>query len=194
MDGESFNCLNCDCEIKYPTKPVLYCSECCKQEAELIRYARACSEDGRIEYEDVQQAIQIKLAHVLAGGYDLKRRTLPKPLRDKVIERDHGECVICGENGEEIDHINGPDNCLENLQLLCSDCHRDKTLESIEAADPNDPKYAAMAKRHIAILERIDSPTPKRLCDQDDWSKKWRDYISERRIILNSKTTPSNTE
>ena len=194
MNGESFKCLNCDADIKYPTSPVLYCSECCKQEAELIRYARACTKDGRIKYQDVQEAIQIKLAHVLAGGYDRKRRTLPQSLRDKVIERDHGECVICGEDGEEIDHIAGPDNGLDNLQLLCSDCHRNKTLESIETVDPDDPIYAVIAEKHEDIINRIDSPTPMRLCDQDDWNTKWRDYISERRKILNSKTKPSITE
>ena len=192
MNGDSFKCLNCNGEIKYPISPVLYCSECCKQEAELIRYTRACNEDGRIEYEDVQQAIQIKLAHVLAGGYDRKRRTIPQAIRDQVFERDMKECVLCGEKGEEIDHINGPDGCLENLQLLCSDCHRNKTLESIEVADPDDPIYAVIAGRHKKILERIESPVPLRLCDQDDWSIKWREYMAERRKALNAKTKPLN--
>lgn len=191
MNGESFDCLNCDGEIKYPTSPVLYCSQCCKQEAELIRYARACNEVGRVEYEDVQQAIQIKLAHVLAGGYDRKRRTVSQELRDQVFERDQRECVICGEEGNEIDHINGPDNCLVNLQLLCSDCHRNKTLESIEVADPDDPRYAVIEERYKKILERIESPIPLRLCDQDDWSEKWRDYTTERRKALSAKTKPS---
>lgn len=54
-------------------------------------------------------------------------------LRSKVIRRDRGRCVKCGAKGTEVDHIrnvaDGGRWVLENLQLLCEDCHQIKIQE-----------------------------------------------------------------
>ncbi|MGZ0151886.1 HNH endonuclease [Kribbella sp. WER1] len=54
-------------------------------------------------------------------------------IRAQVIRRDHGLCVVCGEPGEEVDHIvpkhpphYGTDD-MANLRLLCRECHAPKS-------------------------------------------------------------------
>ncbi len=52
-------------------------------------------------------------------------------IRPKVIERDHGKCILCGgAHYEEVHHIKyrsaGGKNNIENLCCLCWHCHRIK--------------------------------------------------------------------
>src|SRR5438045_4023628 len=84
-----FPCPNCD---KLLTEAKLYCSELCRQEAKFIRYARSCRSDGRDLQPDVRDAIQIRLALILGGGYPEQARQLPDSIRQAVIERDGGRC------------------------------------------------------------------------------------------------------
>lgn len=66
----AFICLNCDQPIEI-TKPVkLFCSEACADEAKFVRYYRRCKLDGRLNQTDVQEALAIRFAHIMAGGYN----------------------------------------------------------------------------------------------------------------------------
>jgi hypothetical protein len=101
-----YACLNCDEEVILDTAPYkLHCSEGCSQEAEL--HLRRCTKDGRIHEPDVAEAIQIRLAAVMADGYPKQARCIPPKIRAAVIARDNGQCRACGGPGTEIDHING---------------------------------------------------------------------------------------
>lgn len=60
-----------------------------------------------------------------------------KKLREIVKRRDDYLCQECLRNGyivtgTEVDHIvpvsQGGNECLDNLQLLCHECHKEKTL------------------------------------------------------------------
>jgi len=67
--------------------------------------------------------------------------------RERIIQRDHGLCQACLRKGRltpyrkgqgfAVDHIKpkakGGTDADENLELLCGDCHADKT--TIEAAE-----------------------------------------------------------
>ena len=70
--------------------------------------------------------------------YKYKRRNSFTPLLKKqCLDRDNKKCVIClSDKNLEVDHkielIDGGDNVLENLQVLCSKCHREKTNRSIK--------------------------------------------------------------
>src|SRR5262249_29900336 len=119
-----FPCPNCNQPIRVAE---LFCSELCKQEAKFVRYVRACGRDGRDKQPDVQEAIRIRLAIILGGGYPEKERQIDKSIRKAIIERDKGRCKNCGNPGDQIDHISGSSNELENLQLLCRKCHNQKT-------------------------------------------------------------------
>jgi len=128
-------CMNCDATLD-EDNPSLFCNERCRSEAEFVRYWRRVTRDGRIEREDVQYAIQIQLAHWVAGGYDRVERRIPLGVREQVRARDNNRCVKCGAVGVEIDHIDGPDVALTNLQLLCVAYHHEKTAESLVPAEP----------------------------------------------------------
>lgn len=67
-------------------------------------------------------------------GYDHRWRKL----RQHVLDRDRGLCVICQANGStmiatDVDHITpkaaGGSDDMSNLQSLCRKCHDRKTIE-----------------------------------------------------------------
>src|SRR6185369_1303224 len=113
-----FICLNCDQPIKSTRQVKLFCSELCGEEAKFVRYFRRCSNDGRIDQVDVQEALEIRFAHIMAGGYPAQERRVSASLRAKVITRDKGLCRQCGAPGTTLDHIDGNANEMANLQLL----------------------------------------------------------------------------
>ena len=189
-NSESFECLNCGKEIVFPTSPVLYCSIACSQEAELVRYVRRCTLDGRIEKEDVQEAIQIRLAHIMSGGYNKKERHISPDLRERVFELYGWKCNICGAPGIDIDHISGPENEIDNFQLLCRECHNRKTLENVVIVEEGCEKYDQIKKRYSQFWKRVEAGTPLKICDDgENWKSKWRSIVAKRREILNQKTT-----
>lgn len=66
-------------------------------------------------------------------------KKIPKKIREKVIKRDAGLCVICGNNFQHIHHIYGRNsyipaffglenikgnNNVENLVCVCAFCHQ----------------------------------------------------------------------
>ena len=63
------------------------------------------------------------------------RRRLPKALHARIEEEQGGCCALCGEAGEEIDHVRalaqqGGDG-RENLSLLCRACHEERAKEQV---------------------------------------------------------------
>jgi hypothetical protein len=175
-----FVCLNCDDGIVLPTTPKLYCSVGCSQEAELIRYARRTGKDGRANQPDVMEAIQIRLAHVMAGGYQKRERYIPPYVRLAVLRRDQGQCRLCGQPGTEIDHIEGASSRLQNLQLLCHACHNDKTLASVVYVYPGDEGYEVLRAKHAEFWRRVDAKRPVRRCDdEENWKKVYGTLLAE---------------
>jgi 5-methylcytosine-specific restriction endonuclease McrA len=174
-----FQCLNCDQPIK---DPVLFCSEVCKQEAKFVRYVRACRRDERDQQPDIQEAIEIKLAMILGGGYPEKERHIPDSIRKAVTRHDKGRCKICGNPGDQIDHISGSSNDLKNLQLLCRDCHNQKTTADFVRITPEThPEEWAKVE---ALYYRIEITEPFRLCDSEVWENSWRSILSARRKAI----------
>lgn len=158
----------------------LFCSELCRQTAEVIRYWRAVISDGRIETGDVRDALRTRIAHLLAGGYPKHERQLPDQVRRQVWAREQGRCRTCGAPGEEIDHIDGNSADLGNLQLLCAACHHDKTAQRMSPASVEQ-------RRYLAILQgsRVVPPAPLLLCDDHtQWATVERDLRMQRRQRL----------
>ncbi|MGI0491694.1 HNH endonuclease [Alkalinema pantanalense CENA528] len=70
------------------------------------------------------------------------RITIPKAVRQYVLDRDNHQCKSCGKTSPhtklEIDHIiplaNGGSNDLSNLQTLCRTCNAQKR-------DRFDPRF-----------------------------------------------------
>lgn len=138
---------------------------------------RRAFRDGRIQDPDVQLAIQTKNAFLLIGGYrSLGRNPTPR-IRTEVRERDGGRCQQCGKPGLEVDHIAGSSDDLDNLQLLCLDCHHAKTAENMEPAGPEDRE----ALRGM-FETRVVPDEPQLLADDElGWSGIWRGLQSARK-------------
>jgi hypothetical protein len=171
-------CANCFEPLPddYTHRPWLFCDLLCQDTANTIRYWRKTSRNGKFEADpDVRYAIGIRLAHMLAGGYNSTARQIPLDVRALVIERDR-VCVKCGGPGEEIDHIDGDSSDPRNLQLLCKNCHHAKTDEHLVPAsqEQSDQIFALLVLRVIP-------ETPTQLCDDEDsWQTAERRLRSER--------------
>ena len=92
-----------------------YCSDLCSQVADWLRYFQRTRADGRWLFPDAEEAPGIRLAHIAAGGYDDRGRSLTPETRDAIIKRDNGACKKCGKPGNEIDHIAGSSADPSNL-------------------------------------------------------------------------------
>ncbi len=176
---EADRCANCMTELP-PQIQGLFCSELCQQTAEVIRYWRRISRDGRIDRSDVKLALQTQIAHLLAGGYPERLRRLPAEVREAVWERDQGRCRLCGAPGEEIDHISDSSPALDNLQLLCKPCHQRKTSERMVPASPQGQRRIKQIWR-----ERVAPDEPTYLCDDEEqWAVRQRQLRKERKERL----------
>jgi hypothetical protein len=183
-------CFNCGGLLVELRNPYIYCSERCSREAESVRYARAVSRDGRILDPLVAEAVQIQLGLVVGGGYSERERALSKEQRAAIFERDGGRCRVCGTEATQIDHINeGADlvarniNDPQNLQAICDDCHRAKTLANFRPIDPEHREKADELK------QRIDAEVPTRLSDDEqNWKTDWRRHAAERRALAMHRT------
>lgn len=171
-----FPCANCDSPV---ADAKLFCRPLCRDEAKYVRYYRASIAGGSIVGPDVRDALRIRLAHILAGGYDARLRQLSLDLRRTVFERDQFRCRRCGDQGTEVDHVRGSSNNVSNLQLLCSPCHREKTMRSFQRISrKSHPAEWAKAE---ALRARVENDEPSRLCDGEDWSELWRTVAMVRR-------------
>lgn len=182
-----FSCVNCDQMFVVTKRPSLYCSPRCQQNAKFVRYFRACIRDERIKDPLVREAIQLRLAFAYSerGYYDEKARKVPLILRNQVIERDQGLCGKCGALGSEIDHIDSDSNALGNLQLLCRDCHSQKTKANLVLLTPEHPRYEEIRSREKHLRFRVEAPTATRPCDDEiNWNTIYRQIIAGQRQIL----------
>jgi hypothetical protein len=166
LDDHCANCL----EPLPEEVEALFCSSWCGEIADAVRYQRRVTRDGRIDDPLVKEAVQIRNAFLLAGGYRALGRTMSVATRVAVKTRDGGKCLVCGKAGTEIDHIDGSSGELDNLQLLCADCHHNKTAENLVPASP-EQRTQLMA----LFVARALPDTPILLADDEvEWQTSWR--------------------
>lgn len=182
---EKIVCLNCGKRLR---KPELYCSEECKFEAKFVRYFRRCIREKRINDPDIIEALEIRLAHILAGGYPESERSVSPLIRAQVIHKAKGLCQKCGKPGDQIDHIKGSSNNLKNLQLLCRKCHNEKTKGSMVPLTPDSESWLESNLKIDSLMERVYAKKPLEICDDDiNWVKEWRSELKKREKIYSSK-------
>jgi hypothetical protein len=127
-----------------------------------------------VEEPDVLEAIEMKMASVLGGGYPAKARQVSAKLRHMIMERDSFECRLCGAPATEIDHIEGSSNQPTNLRALCKPCNMGLAKAKFQATDD------AGQRKAVEIWRRIDAETPERHCDDEkSWRKLWRELKGE---------------
>lgn len=170
------HCANCLDPLP-DDEETLFCSAWCAEIASTVRYQRRVFRDGRIDQPDVQEAVTIRNAFLLAGGYHSLGRTLSQTTRTEVNIRDGGRCKMCGKPGVEIDHIADSSSDLDNLQLLCTDCHHAKTAQNLR---PASPEQSALLR--ALFLTRVVPDEPTLLADDDvQWQGAWRGLKSARK-------------
>lgn len=157
-------CANCALPIDLLESRSIYCSELCSQVARAVRYIRARNVDGRINDPDIAEAIGTQLAFIPTGGYPTKLRRIGAATRQAVLERDGHRCQKCGAEGTEIDHIATSSSDLSNLQLLCHDCHMEKTQAGFVPASP-----AVVKAVFEPIYARAAVDPPQQPSDSSGW-------------------------
>ena len=181
LDYEVGICQNCDKKLPWDRtlRGTLFCSEKCRQTAEIVRYGRATLRDGRYKRDPlVRETIDIRIAIILGGGYPKKARMLSREQREAIFTRDGGRCRLCGAPATDIDHISGSSSDPENLQALCKPCNMAKARANFRPATLEE---AAEGK---AIWARITAKLPVRLCDDEKkWAKLWRTISQEQRLF-----------
>lgn len=157
----------------------LFCSEFCLQAAETIRYARRCCADDRIQDPLVADAIQVRLAHLISGGYRRATRRLPDAVRAEVLTANGGRCLSCNEAvATEVDHVGSDSAERGNLQGLCGPCHRAKTALRVRPMTASDDPSSWERARELS--SRIDAERPARRCDDPErWQHSWRSLRRE---------------
>jgi hypothetical protein len=125
-------CVNCDSHGVTVRSP-LYCSPFCRQAAEVVRYVRACRGDGRWLLPDVKEAIQMRLAMVLGGGYTERERVLPQATRQLVFDRAGGRCESCGRL-LDFDRSTGDDDAIPTIQPFGQSLERPEQPSSLVPA------------------------------------------------------------
>lgn len=170
------HCANCLAPLP-DDLVMLFCSSWCKDIAGRGRYWRRVIRDGRIEDPSVENQVKMDLAFLLIGGYESLGRKVPTATRAEVILRDDGKCQSCGKPGTDVDHIAGNSDDADNLQLLCTDCHRRKTNASLVPA-PDEERALITA----FYLTRIEPDEPRLLADDEqEWEGLWRSLQAARK-------------
>ncbi len=193
------HCANCDAALDL-ANPSLFCDNGCRDQPKLVRYLRNGIEMGKflpvalrygiIRDENEAKAVYSKLRFALAGGYS---RSTSRTERAAVIERDQGRCRRCGAPGAEVDHIAGSDGAMTNRQLLCTNCHNDKTLSGTPEIrwlqrSGRERSWSNVLRERIRrrpearslIQTRVLTAAPVRWCDTSQWNTVCNDLKSQR--------------
>ena len=189
---EPGQCVNCD-SIAVTVKSPLYCSAQCRQAAKLVRYVRTKRQEGIEHRPDIKEAIRIRLAMVLGGGYPEGERRVSPETRSFVFERAGGRCESCGRaldvdrsTGDPdavatIQHVAGNSNDPSNLKAFCRRCNIADAESRFVPVEPGSPAE----KLGMELTIRCSVPEPLRICDDEvRWKNEWRRCASEARELL----------
>lgn len=188
-------CANCESPAVTVKNP-LWCSSACQQAAKLVRYVRARRAQGTHQRPDIVEAIEMKMAHVLAGGYPETERRVPAAIRAEVFRRAGGRCQNCGrplalefstlDSGAlfTVQHVAGDSNSISNLQAFCRRCNMADAKANFVRIHPSSLHAAQAAELEARWL----SPEPLRLCDDHtQWASVWRHKKRAAREVVRSR-------
>ena len=182
------DCIECGAAIGLTNRAKLYCSDACHQTLKVIHYGRSAKADGRYDLDPtIEDAIRMRIAHILAGGYHEYARRIPPALRTLIFERDGGKCVMCGALATQIDHIAGDSSRPDNLRAACGACNFGLAEQRMVRATP---KQSAIIDQ---LLERIFAPKP--LYERDDekaWPATCERLMAERRTQVRTRLVIRN--
>jgi 5-methylcytosine-specific restriction endonuclease McrA len=168
------HCANCDAPLEMENQS-LFCDGFCMYMAESIRWLRRVQRDSSRRNNPItKDAVDTRMALLIAGRYYEEERRLSPAERLVIIERDGGKC---GADGAiQVDHIDGDSPDPANLQLLCVPCHNEKTKSGFVPASEEQKAWAADFWK-----TRIVAKLPFRLSDDETrWTAEWKGLKGER--------------
>ena len=92
-----------------------------------------------------------------AFHHSKKWKATARAFRRRCIEKDMYVCRKCGADGRylrvEVDHVKplrfgGRGYDFKNLQMLCADCHREKSRSEIEEVDSERRKWIELLEKN----------------------------------------------
>ena len=178
-----FPCVCCGSTIPWDRKRKVFCSDLCKEESKHVRYFRSCLSKGIQDRPDIKLVWRQRLAHLNSGGYIALGRRISNETRAKIREKFQNLCAHCNVetvNGE-IDHISGSGDEISNLQLLCWDCHMEKSQTNLREVAIDDPRALEISEYNRAFFSRVHAKNPRICDDHVTWKIDVMDLIKKRR-------------
>lgn len=181
-------CLNCSAPV--PNIRALYCSERCRQIAELVRYARRKIAERVFTRPDIAEAVAIRCSQLVRGFYDKRARKVEKDLRQALLLRSGGRCENCGNNFTEegdrkftVQHIS-TDHGFE-LQAWCYRCNMNHAQSVPVDCTEDDLAFFA------AFDARVQADRPVLPCDDhENWPRLYKTLQVEFREAWLEKNQP----
>ena len=179
-----FSCVSCEDPIPRERKKKVYCSDFCREEAKHVRYFRRKLALGEQNRPDIKLAMRTRLAGLQNGGYISLRRIVSPETRSAVKNKFQQRCAKCGNEAipGEIDHISDSSNEISNLQLLCWDCHMEKTQQNIRKVSDDDPRASEIRNYVKFFMGRVSARDPRGCDDHERWDVILRGIEGERKI------------
>lgn len=180
-------CANCGTLHKNKNA---FCSPFCKELTEYIRMCRRWVRNADKQSDpNYAEVFYIRIGQInsfIAGHRKDINQIIPIAMRRMVFERDNGLCVLCGKPGTEIDHTNEVKelvgkSVLENLRLLCHECHSNKTFADMERSRKKgmtESETELVRVTHMLhIAPRVNSDIPLQISDDEqNWQNVWRNW------------------
>lgn len=129
-------CVICGTLFKPQTNKSKYCSTSCMAIGQTTLTPVTCKHCGRTftpTKSNKRYCSRDCYSKSMVGAHSRKGKEFSRAVRRAIKERDGYACVVCGATSHlEVDHIVpaaiGGDNSIDNGQVLCHDCHREKSL------------------------------------------------------------------
>ena len=99
-------------------------------------------------------------------GYTQKKyKEFTTTQKQACYNKQHGKCANCGQPGTQYDHIiplsQGGTSTPNNIQLLCTPCHHNKTQkETAQARKQHATLNHYPQEQHPGLTPRATTPTP----------------------------------
>jgi hypothetical protein len=129
-------CIICGKKFTPNLRRKLHCSKNCMHESHRRRAIVNCAHCGKPfsrENRNRRYCSSDCYGQSMLGKSPRKGKEFTRAVRRAIRQRDQNQCVLCGSTIKlEFDHIVpaslGGDNSINNGQLLCHKCHREKSL------------------------------------------------------------------
>jgi hypothetical protein len=154
--------------------------------------------DGRADDDDVAEAVQMRVALLLGGGYGFHRQKISAEVRHEIIERAGGRCERCGRELDRdgstgvydamatLQHVARSSNDPSNLQAFCMRCNMDDAESHFVPVEEG----SAQAELLGYLEARWSAAEPFLACDDhENWKRLQPQMMKAARDLLRAAHT-----